>query len=89
MIVQRHPEVLWRRSATKVLVLPRDADAPAVLTGLPAAIWEVLETPVPEDDLAEDVSAALDVPILQAGETVSKLLEELIRLGVVECRPTT
>lgn len=60
-----------------------------MLTGLPAAIWDVLEIPVPAAELAEDVSAALDVPILQAEETVATLLEELVRLGVVECRPTT
>lgn len=70
-------------------MLPVDADAPVVLEGLPAAIWDVLETPVPAAELAEDVSAALDVPILQAEETVADLLEQLVRVGVLECRPTT
>lgn len=87
MIAQRGSEVLSRRSSGKVIVLALDGGDPAVLEGLPAAIWNVLETPVPTDELAEDVSAALEIPILQAEETVAKLLDELVRLGVVTCRP--
>lgn len=89
MIAQRCDRVLWRRSAARVLVLPVEAADAVVLEGLTAAIWEVLESPLPTADLAEDVSAALEMPILQAEETVAKLLDELVGLRVLTCHPTT
>lgn len=88
MLAARDPRALWRRGDGEVFVLGADADVPRVLTGLLAAVWEVLETPVRTEELAEDVSAALDVPILQAEETVAQMLEELTELGAVTCTPT-
>lgn len=89
MLAARDPRALWRRGDGQVFVLGPDADEPRVLTGLLAAVWEVLENPLRVDELAEDVSAALEVPILQAEETVTRMLEELAELGAVTCTPTT
>lgn len=89
MIAARDPRVLWRRGDGQIFVLGPDAEVPRVLTGLLAAVWEVLENPLEVDELAEDLSAALEVPILQAEETVTRMLEELSELGAVTCTPTT
>lgn len=89
MIAARDPRVLWRRGDGQIFVLGPDAEVPRVLTGLLAAVWEVLENPLEVDELAEDLSAALEVPILQAEETVTRVLEELSELGAVTCTPTT
>lgn len=87
MIARRCTDVLWRRSGGRVLVLAPGAEDPLALSGLAAAMWNVLEVPVTVDELAVDVSAALDMAILQAEDTVTELLGDLVERGIVECHP--
>lgn len=74
----RNPGVLWRSTSRGPLVLLPDRDDPERLGGLAAVVWEVIDGPLDEEALQEEVAAVLDDrPSLRA------CLESMIEAGLL------
>lgn len=78
----RRSEVLWRRSADRVLILTPTNDELLLLEGIGAAVWLLLERPATLDELAE-ILIASDGPISARSE-LEEFLATLVRAAAVE-----
>jgi hypothetical protein len=56
---ERSAEVLWRRTAKGVVVLPTDSSAAVTLEGLHAAVWEACGRPLSVDGLTDQLAGLL------------------------------
>lgn len=83
----RSPQVLWRRVAGGVLLLaPRDAE-PLLVTGSGAAVWELLESPLGVEELAERLAETFDVSTEEAAAGAAPFLADLVDRGIVTASP--
>ncbi|HEY8546791.1 MAG TPA: hypothetical protein VIL36_17140 [Acidimicrobiales bacterium] len=57
---ERSSEVLWRRTATGVAVLPHDSTTVTALEGLQSALWLALVRPMTVDTLVDQLAEHLD-----------------------------
>ena len=48
---ERHPATLWRATSSGPVLLGPADDDPALVRGLAAVVWEVLDRPMAADDL--------------------------------------
>lgn len=56
----RHPEVLWRRNGSRVVVLAPGQDQPSVLEGTAAVVWDLLESPIDESELVRIIAEVFE-----------------------------
>jgi len=75
---ERSVEVLWRRTASGVVVLPIDSSAAVSLEGLRAALWEALVRPVSIESLVDPLAAFLP----DGGAAATRALGEAVRFLV-------
>jgi len=64
---RRSESTLWRRTLDGVVVLPDGADAPLVLRGPAARIWELLAQPLNVEELLDAIATVYAVE----GDTVA------------------
>jgi hypothetical protein len=82
---ERSVEVLWRRTASGVVVLPNDGSAAFTLEGLHAQLWEALGRPMTHEGLVAQLG---DLPDDHAGaeRVVGEAVRFLVGMGAVrEC----
>lgn len=80
---ERSVEVLWRRTASGVVVLPIDSSAAVTLEGLHAALWEALVRPVTVEGLIDPLAAFLPDDPTTAARTLSEAIRHLVATGAV------
>ena len=80
---ERSAEVLWRRTASGVVVLPNDASAASCLEGLHAALWLGLVRPMSVDVLVDHLVEHLDDDPAARRRVVSEAIRFLVALGAV------
>ena len=56
----RNPAVLWRSTSLGPVVLIPGRELPTRLSGLAAVVWEVLDVPLTEGALQDEVAGLLD-----------------------------
>ena len=78
---QRAPGVVWRRSDSKVVLLPEEADELLVLAGTGALTWELLAEPVDETELVTLFADACDTPGEVVAGTLRPFLDGLEQAG--------
>jgi hypothetical protein len=83
----RAGSVLWRRTTGGVVALGSNATDPVMITGAGVLIWELLEDPIPPDELVETLGAIHDMPVADVLEQITPVVDELLRLGVLETCP--
>ena len=83
----RHPQTLWRRVASAVVVLGSDADKPIAIAGPAAELWDLLALPTTLDDAAAQLAATYRAAPADVRRDLEPVLELLIRDGAVEQRP--
>ncbi|MGH9178401.1 MAG: PqqD family protein [Acidimicrobiales bacterium] len=76
-------EVLWRRTATAVVLLPLEHGEVFELAGTGAALWDVLAEPVTLGEAADALSTAFGTSPEQVAADIEPVLVELARRGVV------
>jgi hypothetical protein len=77
----RAPNVVWRRSYCKVVLLPAGADEMLVLAGSGALTWELLAEPLDETELVALFAEASDTPAEVVAGTLRPFLEALEQAG--------
>jgi Coenzyme PQQ synthesis protein D (PqqD) len=80
---ERSAEVLWRRTASGLVVLPNDGGTASSLEGLQAALWEALGRPTGLDALTTQLTEHLDDDPAVARRTVVEAVRFLVALGAV------
>jgi hypothetical protein len=80
---ERSAEVLWRRTASGVVVLPSDGGTACSLEGFHAALWEALARPTGLDPLVDHLADHLDDDLAAARRTVAETIRFLVALGAV------
>jgi hypothetical protein len=80
----RSERVLWRRTARGVVALGSIAPEPVVITGSGVLLWELLEEPWEPVELSDALGEAHDMPPQTVLAEITPVIEELVRLGVVE-----
>jgi hypothetical protein len=56
----RNPAVLWRSTSQGPVVLIPGRDLPTRLSGLAAVVWEVLDEPLDQGALQDEVATVVD-----------------------------
>jgi len=83
----RSPDVLWRWSLDRVLLLPPESEGPFVLTGPGAALWDLLEAPMSTEALIVELANLYDVDRDTVQAEVVPLLAELTERGGLRLLP--
>lgn len=83
---ERAPEVVWRRSGVRRLVVGPASDEVVVMEGSGQLIWDLLEHPISEGDLVATLSDAFDESADQLRPDVLAFLTELSSAGLVTAR---
>jgi hypothetical protein len=78
---QRAPGVVWRRSDSKVVLLPEETDELLVLAGTGALTWELLADPLDEAELVALFAEACDTPSEVVAGTLRPFLDGLEQAG--------
>lgn len=79
--------VLWRRTTAGVVVLGSAAEKPVTITGAGVLIWELLEEPIPPEELFETLASIHGMQTSAVSADVTPVVTELLRLGVMETCP--
>ena len=79
----RCEEVLWRRVAGGVLLLPPGDAEPFVVTGPGAAVWDLLAEPCDVPSLTRALASDYGVGVEQVEQDVAPLLDALASRTVV------
>ena len=80
---ERSAEVLWRRTASGVVVLPNDGSAAFALEGLHAQLWEALGRPLTHEGLLGLLGEHLPDDLAAAERTVAEAVRFLVGMGAV------
>lgn len=79
----RAEAVLWRRTATAVVLLPLEDGEVIELAGTGAALWDLLAEPVTVGEAAAVLSSAFRTSPEQVAADIGPVLVELAGRGVV------
>ena len=80
---ERSAEVLWRRTAGGVVVLPNDGSSASCLEGLHGALWLALARPMSIDVLVDHLGEHLEGEPAARHRKVSEAVLFLVALGAV------
>lgn len=80
---ERSAEVLWRRTASGVVVLPIDSGAASTLEGLHSALWLALARPMSPDVLVEQLADHLEDDPAARRRVVAEAIRFLVAMGAV------
>jgi len=80
---ERSVEVLWRRTAQGVVVLPNDSGTVSTLEGLHAALWLALARPMSLDVLADHLAEHLEDDPGARRRAVGEAVRFLVATGAV------
>lgn len=80
---ERSVEVLWRRSASGVVVLPNDSSTVSTLEGLHSALWLALARPMSLDVLVDQLAEHLEDDPAAQRRTVAEAVRFLVAMGAV------
>jgi hypothetical protein len=80
---ERSAEVLWRRTASGVVVLPNDGSAAFTLEGLHAELWESLGRPMTHEGLLGQMGEHLPDDPDAARRTIAEAVRFLVGMGAV------
>lgn len=80
---ERSVEVLWRRTASGVVVLPNDGSAAFTLEGLHAEMWEAFGRPMTQDGLLGHLGEHLPDDPDAARRTLVEAVRFLVGMGAV------
>ncbi len=83
---ERVPEVVWRRSGGRRLVMGPDTEEVVVIEGSGQVIWDLLDQPIGEDELARELSAGFGIPTSELRPDIVAFLTELRSAGLVAAR---
>jgi hypothetical protein len=75
----RNPAVLWRSTSLGPVVLIPGRELPTRLSGLAAVVWEVLDAPLAEAELGDEVARLLD-----ERHPLTTCLAELVEADLVQ-----
>jgi len=81
--VYRRADVLWRRTADRVVILVPGTDEFVTLTATGCDLWAALEEPGGLRELAERLAAAYGAPVERIAADIAPVIEELQRCGAV------
>ena len=80
---ERSADVLWRRTAEGVVVLPNDGSAAVSLEGLNAAVWEACARPMSVDGLADQLAGMLPEESSAGHRMAAEAVRFLVAMGAV------
>jgi hypothetical protein len=80
---ERSVEVLWRRTAGGVVVLPNDSSTTSTLEGLHSALWLALARPMSVETLVDQLAEQLEGDPAARRRTVSEAIRFLVGKGAV------
>jgi hypothetical protein len=80
---ERSAEVLWRRTASGVVVLPNDGSAAFTLEGLHAQLWEALGRPMTHEALLGQLGEHLPDGRADAERVIAEAVRFLVGMGAV------
>jgi hypothetical protein len=80
---ERSVEVLWRRTASGVVVLPNDGSTAFTLEGLHAQLWDALGRPMSHDGLVAQLGEHLPTDRAEGDRTVADAVRFLVSMGAV------
>ena len=85
-IWERAPEVLWRRSGDRRILMGPSTEDVLVVEGTGVPIWDALEQPASEEDLVTELSDRFGVRAEDVRGEVASFLTELRSAGLVASR---
>ncbi len=78
--------MLWRRSGSCVVALPRGADECVLLDGVGAVIWDRLDAPATSEELVQELATAFpDEPVARIHADTGRFLDQLQASRIVTC----
>ena len=79
----RRADVLWRRVIEGVLIQPRGAEEPILLTGSGGALWDELADPTRFEELVGRLARAHRADREEVAADIAPVIEELVGRGVL------
>jgi hypothetical protein len=83
---ERAPEVVWRRSGDRRILMGPSSEDVLVIEGTGGPIWDALEQPAAADDLVADLSDRFGVRAEDVRAELASFLAELRSVGLVASR---
>lgn len=80
---ERSADVLWRRTATGVVVLPDNSNTAVTLGGLRAALWESLARPQTVPGIVTALATMLPEATTDAERVVGEEVRHLVAIGAL------
>jgi hypothetical protein len=80
---ERSVEVLWRRTASGVVVLPNDSSTVSTLEGLHSELWLALARPMSLDVLVDHLAEHLEDDPAARRRAVSEAVRFLVATGAI------
>jgi hypothetical protein len=84
--LQRAPEVLWRRSGERHLLLCGRDQEPILLEGVGSAVWQLLAEPIGPRELEATLAEHYGVPAEMVAAELAPFLARLEEVGAVARR---
>lgn len=85
---RRATEVLWRRTADRVLLLPATEGELVSLTGTGVVLWDLLAEPTDEGELCRTLASVYGADPGIVATDIAPVLEDLAARRLVVCEAT-
>lgn len=80
---EREIRTLWRRSGTRIVLLPPGSSDPVLVEGVGGRAWELLEEPWDEQRLVSELAGGYGVAPATVRAGLLPFLTRLLELGAV------
>jgi hypothetical protein len=80
----RAPTTLWRTAQDTLVLLPREAGTPLVVSGSAAVLWELLGAPITLAELASELAKSYGAEASVIATDVAPVLEHLQSVSAIE-----
>lgn len=80
----RKSKAAWQQVEENIIVVTSQTRKMHILQGIGQRIWQLLENPIKQQDLIDQMQAEYDADPLQIKQDVEEFLEQLVEKSIIE-----
>ncbi|MFH1062913.1 MAG: PqqD family protein [Candidatus Omnitrophota bacterium] len=82
--IVRNSQAAWQQVEENIIVVTSQTRKMHILEGVGGRIWQLIENPIKQKELLEQIQAEYDAPPWQIQEDVEIFLKELSEKSIIE-----